>query len=173
MSTLLISVVRCLAAAYFHQKRNEVKWEGQEHLYSIPSWKCLFAYINSCGCPDPPDKYILTGSSLKITEKVYPNGKCCRLCSRGSRLNTIDLSKVNDVDAASDKALCCLFCGLCCNSSSDHIYVSVDGTSSGAASGDNKKQTVLKVKYGTSPAVVKMIRDAIEEEQVNVHQSKF
>ena len=104
MSTLLISVVRCLAAAYFHQKRNEVKWEGQEHLYSIPSWKCLFAYINSCGCPDPPDKYILTGSSLKITEKVYPNGKCCRSCSRGSRLNTIDLSKVNDVDAASDKA---------------------------------------------------------------------
>ena len=32
---------------------------------------------------------------------------------------------------------------------------------------------MLKVKYGTSPAVVKMIRDAIEEEQVNVHQSKF
>ena len=173
MSTLPISDSRCLAAAYFHQKRNQVKWEGKEHLYGFPSCTCLIDYITSCCLPDPPDKYVLTGSSLKITEKVYPNGKICRLCSRGSRLNTIDLTKVNDVDAASNKSGCILCCGLCCTGGRDNIYINVEGKSSGKASGDDKNQTVLTLKYRESPAVVQMIRDAIEEEQVNVNQSKF
>ena len=156
-----------LAAAYFQQKRNEVKWQGEEHMYGIPSCTCLCDYITACCCVDPPDKYFLTGSSLKVTEKVYPQGKCCRLCSRGSRLNTIDLSNIKDVDSASNKSGWCLCCGLCCTSGKDTIYISEPHPN------DDKKQTVLNLKYGAAPAVVKMIRDAIEEEQVYVNQSRF
>lgn len=105
--TYLMKCLKKLKVAYLQKKRNEEKWRGFEERYGccIPL-DCLFDHLINCCMPDPADKYVISGSQLKLTHKVYPMGRLFRVCSRGQRLDTVDFSVIKDVDAASDQNCC-------------------------------------------------------------------
>ena len=142
--TYLVKCLKKLKSAYLNKKRNETIWEGKEQLHTccIPLDVAL-DYITSCCLPDPPDVYTLTGAHIKITEKVYPMGRVCRFCARGSKLNTIDLTYIHDVDSTSEQT---------CWGGFDTVYITPE----------DEPQTKMKVKLGTGPGIVKMVRDGIE-----------
>ena len=144
--TYLVKCLKKLKLAYLQMKRNEVKWQGSEQKYTcfIPC-DCACDYALSCCLPDPPDQYTLTGSSFKVKTTIYPCGKICRCFARGSKLHTIDLSNVKDVDASSAQNCC---------SGHDLVYITQDAS-----------QTTLKLKLKSAPGVVKMLRDGVEESQ--------
>ena len=103
----------------------------------------------SCCVPEPPDKYSLSSSHVKITHKIYPMGRVLRCCARRTRINTIDLSLVVDVDSGSDMTCC-------------------GGRDLVAIEHENKEDSVtLLLPLGDGPKVARMVRDAVEENQAN------
>lgn len=140
--TQLLKHIFKLKLRYQNVQRNRVVWEALEKQHCLE------------GCFEPPDKYTLTNSSLKMTEKVYPFGKLCGICCgcKGTKINTIDIGGVKDVDAASAQA-----CGCCGH---DEVYIDAEGLEKG--------RQVMRLQLGMAPTTVKMIRDTIEETQQNV-----
>jgi len=80
--TQLLKHIFKLKLRYQNVQRNRVVWEALEKQHCLE------------GCFEPPDKYTLTNSSLKMTEKVYPFGKLCGICCgcKGTKINTIDMA---------------------------------------------------------------------------------
>lgn len=72
--TRLMRQLSKLKRAYVNYQRNRAIWSGLEQRYTTP-FGCLVDHAVSCCCPDPPDKYSITSSHLKLTHKVYPLGK--------------------------------------------------------------------------------------------------
>jgi len=141
----LLMHINKLKRQYNNAQRNKVIWEGQEALYETPCEACC-DYTASCCMPDPPSKYTLTNSTLRIGEKVFPMGKACRCCMKGNKINTVDLSMVKDVDSFSAQQ-CCF--------GRDTVQVETD-----------HETCWMHVALGTAPEVIKMVRDAVEASQV-------
>lgn len=144
--THLLKHINKLKRQYKNLQRNKILWEGKEERYANPC-EMAFDYFVSCCMPDPADKYQLTNSSIKLTEKVFPYGKLCRCICKGSKINTIDLSMVKDVDATSTQT-CCY--------GRDELHVDAEGED-----GTN----IMFLPLGTAPNAIKMIRDAVEGSQ--------
>lgn len=146
--TQLLRSIAKLKRSYVNYQRNRPLWSGEEERYNNPC-ECLCDYASSCCCPDPPDKYSLTSSHVKLMHKVYPLGKALRLCSKGTRMKNIDLSLVVDVDSASNQT---------CLGGRDMV----------AIEHENKEDSVqIFLELGAGPNVSRMIRDAVEENQAN------
>ena len=135
-----------LRRAYVNYQRNKPLWQGLEQRYTNPC-ECIGDYVMSCGCPDPPDKYALTSSHMKLTHKVYPLGRMLRCCSKGQKIHTIDLSLVADVDSSSQETCC---------GGRDQVRVEHEKEGEGAT---------LYLPVGEGPNLMRMIRDAVEETQ--------
>ena len=103
--TILLRKLAKLKRAYVNYQRNRPLWDGEEERYTNP-FEMIADFVGSCCCPDPADKYVLTSSHLKLTHNVYPMGKALRCCSKGTKIHTIDLSLVVDVDASSQQTCC-------------------------------------------------------------------
>lgn len=144
--THLLKHINKLKRQFRNLQRNKVLWEGKEERYANPCEACI-DHVQSCCVPDPPDKYTLTNSTIKLTEKVFPYGKLCRCACKGSKMNTIDLSMVKDVDASSAQT-CCF--------GRDELYIDAEGESC---------TSTMFLPLGTAPDAVKMIRDAVEASQ--------
>ena len=144
--TALLRKLAKLKRAYVNYQRNRPLWSGVEERYNNPC-ECIADYAYSCCCPDPPDKYALTSSHVRLTHKVYPYGKALRCCSKGTRMHTIDLSLVVDVDSNSQQTCC---------GGRDFIIIEHENKNDGA---------MLYLKVGEGPDVLRMVRDAVEEAQ--------
>ena len=146
--TQLLRKIAKVKRAYVNYQRNRPLWSGLEERYNNPC-ECIGDYFMSCCLPDPPDKYSLTSSHVKLTHKVYPMGKLLKCCSKGTKMNSIDLSLVVDVDFASNQTCC---------GGRDTVIVQHEKDSDSAT---------LFVTLGEGPNVSRMIRDAVEENQAN------
>jgi len=142
----LLMHINKLKRQYHNVQRNKLIWEGAEERYENPC-ECCCDHVASCCMPDPPSKYALTNSSLKIGEKVFPMGKACRCISKGSKINTVDLSMIKDVDATSAQQ-CCF--------GRDTIHIDAEGDAN----------VHMFLPLGSAPTIIKMVRDAIESSQV-------
>jgi hypothetical protein len=83
----LLMHINKLKRQYNNAQRNKVIWEGQEALYETPCEACC-DYTASCCMPDPPSKYTLTNSTLRIGEKVSWNRR--GLAAADSRVDVVD-----------------------------------------------------------------------------------
>ena len=146
--TILLRKLAKLKRAYVNYQRNRPLWDGEEERYTNP-FEMIADFVGSCCCPDPADKYVLTSSHLKLTHKVYPMGKALRCCSKGTKIHTIDLSLVVDVDASSQQTCC---------GGRDMVVVEHEKKEEGAT---------LFLPLGDSPNVLRMLRDAVEENQAD------
>ena len=146
--TQLLRKISKLKRAYVNYQRNRPLWSGLEERYTNPC-ECVSDYLFSCCFPDPPDKYALTSSHVKLTHKVYPMGKMLKCCAKGTNMNSIDLSLVVDVDFASNQTCC---------GGRDTVIVQHEKDADSA---------MLYVTLGEGPNVSRMIRDAVEENQAN------
>lgn len=146
--TILLRNLAKLKRGYVNYQRNRPIYSGEEERYTNP-FECLGDHLFSCCCPDPADKYVLTSSHMRLTHKVYPMGKACRCCSKGTRIHTIDLSLVVDVDASSNQTCC---------GGRDMVVIEHEKKEEGAT---------LFLPLGESPNVLRMLRDAVEENQAD------
>lgn len=144
--TKLLRAIAKLKRGYVNYQRNRPLWNGLQQRYSTPC-ACLFDFFLSCGCPDPPDKYSLTSSHVKLTQKVYPMGRACKCCSKSTNMNSIDLSLVVDVDSNSAQTCC---------GGRDMVIVEHE---------NKKDSAVFFLPLDSGPNVARMIRDAVEENQ--------
>jgi len=150
----LLKKLSKLKRSYVGFKRNRVLWNGLEHRYECALW-CVVDFLGSCCCPDPADTYNLTSSHLKLSQKVYPYGKCFRLCCKGNDINSIDLSTVLDVDSMSSSN--------CCGCGRDTVVIQQK---------DHAEKSKMFLPVGEGPQVARMVRDAVEENQAS-EKTKF
>ena len=78
---------------------------------------------------------------------MFPFGKICKCCVKGSKINTIDLSMIKDVDATSTQT-CCF--------GRDEVFIDAEGEAG---------VQIMKLPLHSAPAAIKMIRDAVEASQ--------
>lgn len=85
--------------------RHAVIWRGEEDMARGDS--CRSCFMSCCPlCYDPPARYRLTGTQLKIS--ATERGGCCGLCALGSRKlhHNISLKEIVDIDTDRTKKLC-------------------------------------------------------------------
>ena len=143
----LLRSLKQLQRSVQQRRRDETRWTAAEERYGcfVPL-DVLADYVGSCCCPDKPDTYTLSVDSLLVSSTVYPMGNQLRCCAKSTSLNTIDLSMVTDVDAASEQSCC---------SGRDRVVLSTR----------DSDDVTLTLKLGSAPAVVEIFREAIEAQQ--------
>jgi hypothetical protein len=142
-----------LKAAARRARREAAVWESNE-------WDgrsgCQKLYHCNCMCPLQLDHYKLTSAYLMVRRTHVPQCFClqCGCMGRNQRMNNMDLSQIKDVDLSSNEDGC-----LCFYEGFDMLRVSTEG-------GDQDDIEVMKVEPRHGNDIQSMIRNAIEENQI-------
>lgn len=135
-----------------NQQRDLILWEGDEVLY----FNCIQGCIRTCCgcCPNDPDHYKLTNSTLTIISNSFCRCgpmKCC--FGHETMIDNIDLSHVYDVDLKITSPTCTQAC--CCGTKQATIIV--------MAKPEGKKQLTVRGTMGHD--VTNKIRHQVETVQ--------
>mmetsp|Transcript_23283 Transcript_23283/g.65970 ORF Transcript_23283/g.65970 Transcript_23283/m.65970 type:complete len:232 (-) Transcript_23283:219-914(-) len=137
--------------------RMKILWEGTERVYHSSAQETCFT---CCGFfPIDPSTYKLTHNHLRI-KKVTP-ARCGPIelcCCKEYTINSIDLSKIDDVDVLGEPAPCCVRV-FCCAAGRDLIELQTKTKPEDA-------KVVLALRQGDGERVSTIIMNQIEDAQV-------
>jgi hypothetical protein len=145
-----LKTLQSLKSAARNKKRNQVVWSAEE-VRSVTY--CGKLYYAVCCCVQPPEKYKMTGISLRFKSTQFTWPCCLALGGLTTINNNVDLTEIVDVDTETMRAPCCAPCfGL-----PDRVVVEYQ-----EGEGVAPKTHVLRVAAGNGESTARLIRDQHE-----------
>lgn len=146
-----LKTLQGLKIADRNKRRNNIVWSADE-VRSVTC--CGTLYYSICCCEQPPEKYKMSGISLRFKSTHFTWPCCLSLGGVTTVNNNVDLTEIVDVDTETMRAPCCAPCF----GEPDRVVIEYQ-----EGEGVPPKTHVLRVEVGQGEQIAQLIRNQHED----------